>query len=280
MVVVTNLLSLTHFELRLDKEIKTLWISPTGPSNLELTPGNVLELEQIWNWLTSHIEISAVVLQSPTGKFASGANLTQIAQMSLEELRAFQERLQRVIYAAFFLPQTIIYDIGEGAKDFAAELALLADIRLARNTSHLHFDHLQKGLVPSSGGIGLLSTLVGPFLVRNLCLSGHPLTADDLKNQGLVLELYSNRIERDQVMQGLLAQICAQSPVARIQAKRAMLELVRKSFEEGLAVERNFGRAAHHLHDWKTGVQASLDGKRAEYLSAEDVANKVRNIHA
>ncbi|MBI2520295.1 MAG: enoyl-CoA hydratase/isomerase family protein [Bdellovibrio sp.] len=278
----TNLLSLTHFELNLDKETKTLWISPSAASSaaLELTPGNVLELEQIWTWLTNHIEISTVVMQSQTGKFASGANLAQITQMSLEELRVFQERLQRVIYAAFFLPQTIIYDLGEGGKDFAAELALLADIRVARNTCHLHFDHLQKGLVPSSGGIGLLSTLIGPFLVRNLCLSGHPLTADDLKNQGLVLELYSNRIERDQIMQGLLEQITAQSPVARIQAKRAMLELVRKSFEEGLAVERNFGRAAHHLQDWKTGIQATLNGKKAQYLSAEDVVNKVRNLHA
>ncbi|MEK6624384.1 MAG: hypothetical protein AABY86_05425, partial [Bdellovibrionota bacterium] len=118
----TNLLSLTHFELRLDveknandlnKEMKTLWIIPVGTTTLELTPGNILELELIWNWLTNHIEISAVVLQSTTGKFASGANLVQMAQMSLEDLRSFQERLQRIIYAAFFLPQTIIYDIGE-----------------------------------------------------------------------------------------------------------------------------------------------------------------------
>ncbi len=79
-------------------------------------------------------------------------------------------------------------------------------------------------------------------------------------------------------MHGLLQQIGTQSPVARIQAKRAMLELVRKSFEEGLAVERTFGRAAHHIQDWKTGILATLNGKKAEYLSAEDVASRLRNM--
>jgi len=279
MVPVSSILALQLFTLDLDSENQALFISPKE-SEAEISLQHLKEIEQIWSWLTSNLQISSVVLQGQQGRFFKGANLQELCSGSTDDLKNYFERIQRLTYAAFLLPQTIILDLGEGAKDVAAEFSLLADIRLAKVPCLWHLDHLVKGLVPSAGGMGILSAMLGPALTRNLALSGLPLTADELKTKGLVLETYNNKIDRDAIIEGLIKQINAQSPVARIQTKRALLEVSRRGLEEGLQVERTFGRAAHHLQDWKNGLSSNHEkiegGPR--YTPAGQIGQKIRNL--
>jgi len=211
----------------------------------------LFELESLFSWLTSHLEVNAITLSStPSSQnlFSKGFDRDELIIMSEDKVKKYMVRFQKVITGMIHLPQTIICDLKEGAEGMGVELALGADIRLSSQSSTLHFNSLEKGWVSCCGNLSTLSDLVGQSLARQWTLAGKEVSAKEMIRSGLVMDTYK---KGDHSCESLLTKISLQAPVARIQTKGALTDHIRTSLEQGQLTDSSYSFSALSLEDFK-----------------------------
>ncbi len=250
--------------VELQKETKSIFVTLNRPEvqnaiNIEM----LFELEGLFGWLTSHLEVNTVVLRGSDNYFSSGFDQRELELMGQEKLIKYLNRFHKLITGMQFLPQTIICDMGEGAQGMAIEFCLGADIRVSSDHSSLKFNCLQNGWVPCSGGVSILSNLIGTSLARQWTLSSSEVGSHQLLSSGLVMELY--RENGEALVNKLLQNISKQAPIARIQTKRSFLEKELEAQQEVQHNDTRFAYAGLHLREW-----SKKDYK--EFISAREMA--------
>jgi len=232
------------------------------------------ELEHMINWFSEHIEVESFVLTSIHDFFGKGLNPKEIKEKNTNELKKFFYSLQKIILGLLYLPQTCICDFKKGARGTHFELSLGADLRVAHKDAQFCLDHLQTGLGPSCGGIGLLSALTSPSWAKNWILSGLNFDAKQLYQSGLIINTYENNVI---LTKKILTHINAQSAVQKIQAKRAFLQGIRPKLEESFHQDLQFSLAGLITEDWKESALAIVEGRTPKFKSAKDVANILKS---
>jgi enoyl-CoA hydratase/carnithine racemase len=233
----------------------------------------LFELESLFAWLTSHLEVNAITLSSSTNEqniFSCGFDQNELSIMSTDKVQKYMVRFQKIITGMLHLPQTIICDLRDGASGMAIELALGSDIRIASKSAKLQFNSLENGWVSCAGGTGILSHLVGHSFARQWTLSSKTIGQQEMTSSGLVLETYS---EGENTMGQLLSRILKQAPVARIQTKGSFLEEVRPTIEQTWNFESAFSFAALKTSDWKKD-------KNDEFTAAREFGSHVKSNHS
>ncbi len=228
----------------------------------------IFELESLFSWLSSHIEINAVVFSSTNDLFLEGIDSSEMARGKDEKWQRNLVKLQHLIYSMFFLPQTFIVDLKHGAKGVGAEFALGADLRIGHNNIEVCFSHLENGFVPHCGAVGFLTPLLGASWSRQWLMSGKKILAQELRNSGYLVNTYADESN----VNTLLEQICQQSPVARIQTKRSLLESIMPELDKALSFEKKYALAGMSTADWKKIEK----GERSEFVSARDYSLRLK----
>lgn len=235
------------------KSVKVLF------KNEQLNIETLFELESLFAWLTSHLEVTSVLLSSQGEYFGKGFDKEELKLMSEEKLIKYMGRFQKLIQAMVALPQTIICDLKNGAEDLSVEFALGTDIRLINHDGKLHFNFLENGWVPNAGGVSLLSELVGKSHARSWLLSGAKVSSQKLSQSGFVLGT-----TQEVGINELLESIAKQSPIARIQTKRALFDTVHKQFDETIHFDTSCALVSLKTEDWKK------DQEQENFTSARD----------
>lgn len=207
----------------------------------------IQELQTLFNWCAKHIEVYSILFTSSQTYFSCGFNKKEIRQLSNKEIQNQIIKLQNLVYSMFFLPQTIVFDLRAKAQGVALELAIPADIRLARTGCQICFDHLLDGLVPACGGIGFLSELIPRASLKSWILSADQINLDVLISTGLIHDVYFDEVRIEEELQ----KIFKQSQVARIQTKRSFLESILPQLEKALSFEKQFAFPSLSTEDWK-----------------------------
>ncbi len=257
-------------EVTLNKDTRSINVALNRPEeqntiNIEM----LFELESLFGWLTSHLEVNAVVLTGVGEVFCQGFDQNELKIMSEEKFQKYIVRFQKIVMGMLSLPQTIICDLKDGAGGMGIELALGADIRIARSTATVNFNTLKTGWVPCCGGISLLSQWVGASSARFWTLTSARVGSEEMLNKGLIGKSYSTS---EDALSPILKEIAAQAPVPRIQAKRSFLEGMMSELTRGLEYETVFAFAAMKTEDWKKDVS---DEKEC-FASARDLARELK----
>ncbi|PIP89782.1 MAG: hypothetical protein COW01_07900 [Bdellovibrionales bacterium CG12_big_fil_rev_8_21_14_0_65_38_15] len=245
-----------------------------------ITMEMLFELEGMMAWLSSHLEINAVTLRGAGGYFSCGFDREETARMDAPKLQKYFKKLQKIVYSMHLLPQTFIVDMGKGAEAQGIELALGGDIRLVHEETVIEFNHLQKGLVPCSGGVGILSNIVGAQVARRWVMTSQTLTSNDAVS-GMFAD-YSYVLQtKYKLQQEILKRILMQSPVTRIQAKRSLVEATLPEVDRSLVYESNFAHAGMASGDWKKFLDNIENDeekliKSTEYTNPRDMAKIVK----
>lgn len=176
----------------------------------------LFELESILAWCSSHPEVQSLYITAYGDHFIQGIDPEELKTLPEEKLKKILQKLSTISQSLFCLPQTVIMDLKQGTKGIGLELALAADIRLAKNNAVFSFNHLSHGLTPTCGLFSFLAPYLNQNVVRSLILSGKEFSVETLNTLG-------GWCETDLLAQDLLKQIFTQAPVARMQAKRGLL---------------------------------------------------------
>ena len=260
------LFNYSTLNVTLAKSTRTLNIQfKKSAKNINLE--TLFELESILAWAGARVEIRSIFLSSQNDFFSEGINKEKLAGMSANKLAKISQKLQTIVHAMYHLPQTIVIDMGMGCFDIASELALGADIRVCSKGAMIAFNHNRVGLIPSSGGIGFLSVIVGQAMARNWTLTGREISNSQLLMSGFISEQYDSTTRNDCV-EAILGSIHSCAPVQRIQTKLGLLESARHEFERAKKFERSVSEAAMTSEDWKE--------TEGEFMRAKSMATSVK----
>jgi len=229
----------------------------------------LFELEGLFSWLETHLEVKSVLFSSTQKYFCLGFSPEESLKVENTKLQGYLERIQKLTHAMSSLPQTFICDLKAGAKAEGAEFSLGCDLVLGHRNSTLQFNHLSQGKSPQSGGIGLLKAKVGLTHAKNWMLLEKEISATELLSTGILYEIYE---EQDKMPEkALLQKINQQSDVARIQTKRALLESALPEIENAKVYESIFAKATLSTDDWKEYLSSQQEKRQIKFKRARDI---------
>ena len=250
-----QLFNYTTLATRLEKGTRTLYVTLNRPDRGNCLHQEMLfELESLFAWCTSRVEIHSIYIDSCSRLFSPGIDAGQLPHTNASQLEKLSLRLHKIIFAMMQMPQTIVMDLGEGAANWAMEFALGADVRLCSVNAELKFDHARLGLIPAAGGMTFLSNLVAPAFARAWLTAGAAIPASQWESSGLIHRTYDST-ERMDVVHATLCAIAQQAPVQRIQTKMGLFEALRPQIEATLPSDLKIAKAARIAEDWKTRPQ-------------------------
>jgi 2-(1,2-epoxy-1,2-dihydrophenyl)acetyl-CoA isomerase len=143
-------------------------------------------------------------------------------------------------------------------------LALAADFVIAAQEAKMSQAFIKVGLVPDTGGLYLLSRLVGLGRAKDLCLTGRMLTAQEALAMGLVHEVVA--AEELLATARKLALELAQGPTAAIGLTKTLLNMAPNASLEQLAEFEAYALAVTlSTDDHREGVQAFREKRPARF---------------
>jgi enoyl-CoA hydratase/carnithine racemase len=175
-----------------------------------------------------------IVYSRQEAGFSAGADLRELYAASLgltaaervSGVRAFLERMHRVLNAIDASPLTTIAAVHGVTFGGGFELALACDLIIADKMARFCFPELRLGLIPGFGGIPRLRRDVGNAVVRDLILTGRSINAAKAMAAGIV------------------SQVAAEGEALRV--ARATAAQAGKFDRTASAAAKRFGKAIPH----------------------------------
>ena len=229
---------MTASKIHLSEKTKTLsWELKDGTIELALhhPPRN-----EIGTAMLEDLEQFVAALEAAQGKacalivysleeagFSAGADLRELYATSLgltvaervTGVRAFLERIHRVLNAIDASPLTTIAAVHGVTFGGGFELALACDLIVADKMTRFCFPELRLGLIPGFGGIPRLQRDTGNAVVRDILLTGRSINAAKAMAVGLVSQVAAEG-EALRLARTMAAQAAKFDQNARTAAKR------------------------------------------------------------
>ncbi len=270
----TNIFNYTHLSTRLEKSTRTLFVTLNRPDlQNAITTEFLFVLESLLAWTSTRVEIHSICFSSSASMFSVGVSPEKLPHYTAAQLEKHQQKLQKIILSMMHLPQTIVMDMGHGTLNWASELSLGADIRIAHETAFIAFNHTELGLIAASGGISLLSQIVPFNFARSWILQGQKITINDQKFSGFINSHYQDET-KSETTKSILENISKQAPVQRIQTKLALFEGRRDLIEKAFEADRRIAKAALISEDWKN-IKAQVS-EPPEFMAAKSMSYAVK----
>jgi len=181
--------------------------------------------------------IRAVVLYGGERVFASGADVTELAEPDCVSVAADSLRLQRAFTAVAKIPKPVVAAITGLALGGGLELAVCADFRVAGKSVRVGQPEIKLGIIPGAGGTQRLSRLIGTARAKDLVFTGRLLSAAQAHKVGLVDGVVGDEAVFQEARDMAARYASAPAPALR-SAKQAIDNGLETDLDTGLELER------------------------------------------
>ncbi len=241
-----------------DQGVLTLHLNRPEVHNA-LRTGMLREIADALAAVSDDDGIGCVVISGSQRVFAAGADVAEMAKMSMTEmLDDPRPELWRRIQ---LFPKPLIAAVNGHALGGGCELALHCDLILAGRNARFGQPEIKLGIIPGAGGIQRLARRVGRSLASQMVLTGEPIDASTALRAGLISEICEVELTLERAL-AVARDIASRPPLAVLQAKQAL----RLADEMPLSAALEFERKAFVLlagtEDRNEGLAAFLE-KRA-----------------
>ena len=202
------------------------------------------ELAEAIKQLADDSAVRAVVLTGAGRAFCAGGDIKEMDAASGAGPLADRNKIQRM------LKTVLMPAVGAGMN-----LALAADIVLAADNAKFSQIFVKVGLVPDTGGLYLLTRLIGLSRAKELCFTGRMITAKKACDMGLV----SRVVQRDCLLAeaNALATELAQGASVAIGLTKSLLNHAPTATLEEMADYEAYALAVVlSTHDHREGILA------------------------
>jgi 2-(1,2-epoxy-1,2-dihydrophenyl)acetyl-CoA isomerase len=231
-----------------------------------LNDGITYELQDAFKVVAKDDQVRVIVLTGEGKAFCSGQDLKA---GSTEEKRSFMDSLQKrynpIIRAMRNLPKPILCRLNGVAAGAGCSLALACDMIIASEETTLIEVFINIGLVPDSGSSYFLPRLVGMAKAFELASMGTRVKAKEAYELGLINKV----VAADQLNATVkeYTDYFAQAPTKSIGMIKKMLnKSTTSSLDDMLEQEAYYQEAAGSTYDYKEGVTAFLEKRKAKFL--------------
>lgn len=209
-------------------------------------------------------EVRCVILTTASDHFCAGADLKERRSLAdLTEVRSSSVRLTRALMRA---PVPVIAAVRGHTLGWGLELLLAADIVISDETGVFGLPEVGIGIVPGAGGTQLLARRVGWGRANELLYTGRRLTADEALATGLVDSVVS-AADLPASARHLARRVASMSPNAIRLAKRANVEGVGVTLDDGFAAEGRAWDVASGSADYREGLDAFFERREPRWTN-------------
>lgn len=229
-----------------------------------MNDGMMAELTDCFLRIRERADVRAVVLTGTGKGFMAGADIEGYGSFDIGQFFAFQQKGREMYRAIETCPQPVIAAVNGYALGGGFELALSCDIVIASEKAKFGLPEVKLGLVPGGGGVQKIARIVGPFVAKELTMSGRFLTAEEGKSL-----LFVNQVtEPDKLMDTAAAfarMLAGQAPLA-VQALKKLIDEGRDaSLETAQAYDRSYLANLFHSEDGQEGIAAFIEKRTPRF---------------
>ncbi|MGG2200073.1 enoyl-CoA hydratase/isomerase family protein [Paenibacillus validus] len=252
--------------IRLENNSGLATIVLDRPETLNAINDAVLnELDQAFTMLERDDQARVVMITGGGDKaFVAGGDIAAMRQMSVLEGEKFVYRGQEVLKKIEDSRKVVIAALNGYTLGGGMELALACDIRIASEKAKLGLPEVCIGLYPGWGGTQRLVRLVGKGITKELVFTGERLSAEEAKELGLVNKVVKHE-ELLPYCRTLADKIIANSPIAVMQAKKAINQGSEISLDQALVLEAEAWLVNFSTEDRVEGLASFLEKRKPHY---------------
>jgi enoyl-CoA hydratase len=199
--------------------------------------------------------------------FCAGADIAMLQRATPEFKYHFCLHANETLQRLERTPKLVIAAIGGHCVGGGLEIALAADLRLARRgAGKIGLPEVALGVLPGTGGTQRLARLLGKARALELMVRGSLLAVEEALALGLVTEILDGDDFRAAVRQAALA-FCAPGKAARAVGliKRAVQTGAELDLDGGLALERELQQRLFTSADAAEGLAAQLEKRPPQF---------------
>jgi 2-(1,2-epoxy-1,2-dihydrophenyl)acetyl-CoA isomerase len=216
--------------------------------------------------------VRAVLLTGAGRAFCAGQDLSErkvssdakIADSPIDLSVSLGSHYNPLVRRLRELPKPVVCAVNGVAAGAGANIALACDLVIAARSASFVQSFARLGLVPDSGGTWFLPRLAGSARAMGLALLGEPLSAEQAERWGLIWKAIDDEKLPSEATS--LARTLASGPTKGYGlVKKALRASWGNSLDAQLDLERDLQREAGLTQDYREGVSAFLQKRKADY---------------
>ncbi len=224
-----------------------------------------LALFEILTELAQSKDVRAVVWRGEGSAWSSGRDVGAIGggqvEMTHHELMT---RGQWGIQQLWAIEAPVIVAIQGWAIGGSFQRALLCDIRIAAEGARFMLPETKYGVIPDTGGVGVLYEMCGHGVVSDMVLTGRALSAEEALHHGIVSRIVPPE-ELDATAMEMAHEIAGRSAVAVKMARRVIRHLARPQQVSSMEDELIYQTFINKSDDYAEMRAAHADGRAPVY---------------
>ncbi len=209
--------------------------------------------------------IRAVLLTGSGKAFCAGQDLAEAIDDNGPGIKKIvEEHYNKIILAIRHLPKPIVCAVNGVAAGAGANIALACDLTIAVKSASFIQAFSKIGLIPDSGGTYFLPRLIGFQNATALMMLGEKVSAD----QALALKMIYKVVADEELIveSSKIAVTLAEMPTKALAYTKALLnQSYNNSIEQQLELEGDYQVKAAATKDYKEGVSAFLEKRKAQF---------------
>jgi enoyl-CoA hydratase/carnithine racemase len=226
------------------------------------------ELFAILGELKQRSDVRVVIWQGEGKSFSSGRDVasigTNVKPVSHHEL---MRGGHRGIQQLWDMDQPVIVACKGWVMGGSFQRALLCDIRVAAEGTRFRLPELTHGVIPDTGGFGVLYEMCGPGVVSDLVLTGRVMQADEALSHGIVSRVVEPEALESTVRE--MAEAIAAAPFVSVRMAREIIRhlsqpQIRSSMQDELIYQTFINRS----DDFAELRAARAEGRPPEFTGS------------
>lgn len=209
--------------------------------------------------------VRAIIITGEGKAFCAGQDLAEAIDPNGPGIeRIVEEHYNPIILRIRNIEKPVIAAVNGVAAGAGANIALACDIVFAAKSASFIQAFSKIGLIPDSGGTFTLPRLIGFNMASALMITGDKATAEEALHYGMVYKIFDDNTLLDQaIVNG--HHIAALPTKAIGLTKRLLNQSYSNTLAQQLEQEKHIQVQAANSHDYKEGVSAFLEKRKANF---------------
>ena len=227
-----------------------------------------LALFEILRDLRQRPDLRAVIWRGEGKSFSSGRDVGSIGTVKVDLTHhELMRRAHRGIQQLWELDAPVIVAFKGWVMGGSFQRALLCDIRVAAEGTRFRLPELGYGVIPDTGGVGVLYEMCGHGVVSDLVLTGRVMSADEALGHGVVSRVVPEA-DLDTTVREMAEQI-AKAPAVTVKMARAVIRhLAVPQLRTAMADEMIYQTFINRSDDFAEMRAASAEQREARFTGS------------
>ena len=208
--------------------------------------------------------VRVIVFTGAGRAFVAGADIGEMADLGMEEGRAFGRRGQILFRKIERAEKPTIAAVNGFALGGGCELAMACDMKIASEYAVFGQPEVGLGITPGFSGTQRLAAVVGKAKAAEIILSASNIDAAAAEKIGLTNRTVPAEKLMEETM-ALASKIASNAPLAVKWANSAIKRGLETDIETGILIEADLFGMCFATQDQKEGMKAFLERRKPEF---------------